>query len=77
VNGLSVFLFRLLGAIGLGWLTGWFRGRQKEQLKDLKQYKKARERIDEQAEEIEHVVGDDPAVARELLRERAERRDLR
>lgn len=77
MSGLSAFLLRLLGAIGLGWLTGWFRGRQKEQLKDLKEYKKARERIDDEAEEVERIVGDDPAVARELLRERAKRRDLR
>lgn len=77
MSALSTLLIRLLGAIGLGWLTGWFRGRQKEQLNNLKDYKKGRERVDEAARQVEQIVGDDPAVARRLLLERSKRSDLR
>ena len=54
----------VLWAIGTVWFAGRTSGRRAEQHKADAAYRKAREKMDEV------VVGDDPAVAREWLRER-------
>ena len=53
-----------LWAIGAVWFAGRTAGRRAEQHKADAAYRKAREKMDEV------VVGDDPAAAREWLRER-------
>jgi hypothetical protein len=53
-----------LWAIGTVWFAGRTSGRRAEQRKADAAYRKAREKMDEVD------VGDDPAVAREWLRER-------
>ena len=54
----------VLGAIGTVWFAGRTAGHRAEQHKANEAYRKAREKMDEV------VVGDDPAVVREWLRER-------
>ena len=53
-----------LWAIGAVWFAGRTAGRRAEQSKANEAYRKSREKMDEV------VVGDDPAVVREWLRER-------
>lgn len=57
----------LLGAFGI-YAAGSIHRVQREQIKDLEQYRKTREAIDDA-----DIPSDDPAVLRDWLRERGKR----